>query len=113
MSLPTVNREECWMRCICGELYDRARGMGKHQHCENVAFRRPPTELERRRRRWQSKRKKTAPRIFKRDGHKCRHCGSTKKLTVDHIVPLVNGGSDNDSNLQTLCKSCNSKKGHQ
>jgi len=29
---------------------------------------------------------------------------------VDHIVPLSRGGGDEESNLQTLCASCHSKK---
>ena len=48
--------------------------------------------------------------VFKRDGYKCKFCGSEKDLTVDHIIPVENGGKDEFSNFQTLCKSCNSSK---
>lgn len=29
---------------------------------------------------------------------------------MDHIVPLAQGGTNDTSNLQTLCRSCHSKK---
>lgn len=46
-------------------------------------------------------------RIFERDGNVCLACGSVRKLTLDHVVPLSKGGSNRDDNLQTLCAGCN------
>lgn len=45
--------------------------------------------------------------IYERDGHRCLACGSEKKLTLDHIVPISKGGTNDESNLQTLCEGCN------
>lgn len=49
--------------------------------------------------------------VWERDNFTCRHCGARKHLAVDHIKPEVSGGTLDLANVQTLCKSCNSKKG--
>lgn len=49
--------------------------------------------------------------VFERDEFSCRHCGATENLTVDHIEAEVLGGTDELENLQTLCRSCNCRKG--
>lgn len=49
--------------------------------------------------------------VFSRDGNACRNCGSGRKLSVDHVVPVALGGGDQLENLQTLCGPCNSRKG--
>ena len=38
-------------------------------------------------------------------------CSVTRDLTIDHVVPLSRGGTDEVSNLCFLCRSHNSKKG--
>jgi len=49
--------------------------------------------------------------VYERDGYACLHCGTTESLTLDHIHPYSKGGEDTYENLQTLCRSCNSRKG--
>lgn len=49
-------------------------------------------------------------RLFEPDGP-CAMCGATSDLTWDHVVPRSKGGTNEWSNLQCLCRRCNSKKG--
>lgn len=48
--------------------------------------------------------------VFKRDNYTCKSCGRKDNLTVDHIVQLSCGGTNNLENLQTLCKYCHEEK---
>ncbi|WP_420869110.1 HNH endonuclease [Citrobacter meridianamericanus] len=60
-------------------------------------------------------RKKISPtvrlRIYERDKFRCKHCGTNEDLTIDHIKPVSRGGDHEDENLQTLCRTCNCRKG--
>ena len=66
-------------------------------------------------------RDKIRPRIFKRDAFLCQiHLARGLEVPVelsghnhgvcDHIVPLEEGGTDRDSNLQTICQECDKIK---
>ncbi len=51
--------------------------------------------------------------VLKRAKFRCELCGISadeKALEVDHIVPRNDGGSDDPTNLQSLCYSCNAMK---
>lgn len=50
--------------------------------------------------------------VFRRDGSRCRYCGSARKLTLDHVVPQAKGGTDHPSNLVACCGDCNDAKGN-
>lgn len=44
-------------------------------------------------------------------GSRCQICGIVGKMTIDHIVPLKHGGTNDIRNLQPLCLRCNKRKG--
>ena len=44
-------------------------------------------------------------------GQMCNYCGSSDKLSLDHIFPQKYGGKDDAENLIFACKACNSSKG--
>jgi hypothetical protein len=44
-------------------------------------------------------------------GQICNYCGSSDKLSLDHIFPQKYGGKDDAENLIFACKCCNSSKG--
>lgn len=55
-----------------------------------------------------------ASATFRRDmkeqlGKTCVNCFSDKDIEYHHIVPLVNGGTNNLSNIVPLCKECHYK----
>jgi 5-methylcytosine-specific restriction endonuclease McrA len=52
--------------------------------------------------------------IFIRDSNKCQYCGhvfAKSHLTLDHVIPIVQGGRKCWENIVTACKPCNQRKG--
>lgn len=55
--------------------------------------------------------------ILKRDAGICQLCRAAGRIVfaneVDHIIPKAEGGTDEESNLQAICKTCHVKKTQQ
>ena len=52
--------------------------------------------------------------VFLRDQHICQFCKKEfphAKLTLDHVVPLSQGGAHKWENVVAACAPCNNKKG--
>ncbi len=52
--------------------------------------------------------------IYARDHNRCQYCGKhfpTKELTLDHVIPRVQGGAHTWENLVCACVKCNARKG--
>jgi 5-methylcytosine-specific restriction endonuclease McrA len=54
--------------------------------------------------------------IYLRDGFRCIYCLSDlhgvdpRDITLDHLTPKSDGGSNDPSNLTTACRSCNCRR---
>ncbi len=52
--------------------------------------------------------------IFARDNNQCQYCGrkfATGELSLDHVIPRSQGGSNTWDNIVCSCVSCNVRKG--
>lgn len=74
---------------------------------------------------WNRRRDPYSLRILYRDNFTCQDCGEFHayqnnwgvylpiddgQLEVHHILPVVDGGGDEQTNLVTLCKACHKKR---
>lgn len=55
--------------------------------------------------------KPTKAAIYRRDNNTCQYCGSTRSLTIDHLIPRCKGGDSSWTNVLLACSTCNTKKG--
>lgn len=52
----------------------------------------------------------TAWQKLPRAGLICVDCGSTRDITIDHVIERHKGGTNAINNLAPRCRSCNSRK---
>lgn len=58
-----------------------------------------------------AKRKLSKKEILLRDRHTCQYCGQKNKvLTLDHVIPRRQGGSQSWENIVSACIPCNHNK---
>lgn len=63
---------------------------------------------------WISRERRLA--LYLRDGLACAYCGANIEedevtLSLDHLTPHCDGGSNGTMNLITACRKCNSSRG--
>ena len=54
--------------------------------------------------------------LLRRQGYTCAYCGSrlsARRSEIDHMDPVIRGGSNDVDNLQVICRPCNLRKGIQ
>ena len=52
-------------------------------------------------------------RLLQSGDGRCLFCGVLGAGTIDHLIPLNKGGTDDPINWARACYSCNHAKGHQ
>jgi len=103
----------------CGKLVADGTYCPEHKRPAAGSFS-DPSRGSRHDRGYDSRWDKTRLRILKRDNGLCQECLRNGRLTLvgekkfsyycDHIVAKEEGGSDDDENLQALCRSCHTAK---
>lgn len=57
--------------------------------------------------------------IYMRDKFTCLYCGrdcsqmAAAEFGLDHLIPCSKGGTNENTNLVTACRSCNSSRGNR
>ena len=112
--MPTAAPKPC-RHAGCGALVHDGSGFcGEHQADRKIGKFGDERRGSRQSRGYGAEWEQTRKRILSRDNGLCQPClqgGRLRPATqVDHVVPKAEGGTDDDSNLQAICKSCHQAK---
>lgn len=109
--MPALIPRSCRKRGCPGTTTDRSGYCNKHR---NEGWQRHQKGKSRHERGYGSKWDIIRLRILTRDKHLCQYCLRSHRVveakTVDHVVPKAHGGTDADSNLESLCWPCHRTK---
>lgn len=103
----------------CPDCGVRCQGI----YCRPCSGRRRRIRPDGDRRTTRASRERSAPGLPKRDrealfakwrrqGRSCAYCDRSAD-TMEHVIPLVRGGTNFEGNLVPACRSCNSSKRHE
>lgn len=79
-----------------------------HTRAPGWSIRPSPRRRRRRLSGWEEQ--KRAHRVLRRDNYICHVCGEQRATIADHVLPVAQGGSDDESNMKGICSRCNKKK---
>ncbi|KAK4852554.1 hypothetical protein QYF36_024988 [Acer negundo] len=110
----------CWKRAICLEFMEKADVLEYYNQTVNSpsgsfyipAVLRVPHLLQVVKRR-RIKSNLSRKNILYRDNYTCQYCSARVNLTIDHVLPIAQGGEWKWENLVAACAKCNSKKGQK
>lgn len=105
-----------WKRAICLDLLEKVEVLEYHDVCvRSVSRKHPIPAVLRAQAILKPSQTSSVPlnraNVIFRDEGKCVYCGSSTRLTMDHVVPLCKGGRKTWENVVTACYRCNNKKG--
>ena len=114
MSVPIAASKPC-RHPACGKLVRDGSGYCQaHQADRKIGTFADPRRGSRHERGYGSQWDRDRKRVLDRDAGLCQPCLSNGQVTmatqVDHIVPKCEGGSDADTNLQAICRTCHQIK---
>ena len=117
--MPTTPARPCKHQGCAALVRDGSGYCATHQRPRPGSFA-DPTRGNRHERGYGTEWDKRRLRIRRRDNDLCQECLRQGRITgvgdkpfsafCDHIVPKVDGGTDADENLQTLCRACHTAK---